>query len=146
MLEGFVSLFFAIIIYYYFKNIESSNKNSIFYFISFGTLVLSKNFISLIVILLIFYSFKFIKQNTYVVFSPIVYISYIIYQKIFFSELQNFAYTNEINFKELLFDLILIRNLKLDNITNIIQQFLIDKPTSLVVLIFFTYKFIYIYK
>ena len=136
MLEGFVSLFFAIIIYYYFKNIESSNKISIFYFISFGTLVLSKNFISLIVILLIFYSFKFIKQNTYVVFSPIVYISYIIYQKIFFSELQNFAYTNEINFKELLFDLILIRNLKLDNITNIIQQFLIDKPTSLVVLIF----------
>ena len=35
-----------------------------------------------------------------------------------------------------MFDLILIRNLKLDNITNIIQQFLIDKPTSLVVLIF----------
>lgn len=141
MLEGFVSLFFAIMIYYFFKHIHSNDKNSIYYFISFGSLVLSKNFISLIVILLIFYSLKFIKQNRKVVFSFIVYFSYIVYQKIFFSELQNFAYTNEINFRELLFDLILLRNLQLDNITNIIKQFLIDKPTSLIVLFFLLINF-----
>jgi len=141
MLEGFVSLFFAIMIYYFYKHIHSNDKNSIYYFISFGSLVLSKNFISLIIILLIFYSLKFIKQNRKVVFSFIVYFSYIVYQKIFFSELQNFAYTNEINFRELLFDLILLRNLQFDNITNIIKQFLIDKPTSLIVLFFLLINF-----
>lgn len=141
MLEGFVSLFFAIMIYYFFKHIHSNDKSSIYYFISFGSLVLSKNFISLIVILLIFYSLKFIKQNRKVVFSFIVYFSYIVYQKIFFSELQNFAYTNEINFRELLFDLILLRNLQFDNIANIIKQFLIDKPTSLIVLFFLLINF-----
>jgi len=141
MLEGFVSLFFAIMIYYFYKHIHSNDKNSIYYFISFGSLVLSKNFISLIVILLIFYSLKFIKQNRKVVFSFIVYFSYIVYQKIFFSNLQNFAYTNEINFRELLFDLILLRNLQFDNITNIIKQFLIDKPTSLIVLFFLLINF-----
>ena len=141
MLEGFVSLFFAIMIYYFYKHIHSNDKNSIYYFISFGSLVLSKNFISLIIILLIFYSLKFIKQNRKVVFSFIVYFSYIVYQKIFFSDLQNFAYTNEINFRELLFDLILLRNLQFDNITNIIKQFLIDKPTSLIVLFFLLINF-----
>ncbi len=141
MLEGFVSLFFAIMIYYFYKHIHSNDKNSIYYFISFGSLVLSKNFISLIIILLIFYSLKFIKQNRKVVFSFIVYFSYIVYQKIFFSELQNFAYTNEINFRELLFDLILLRNLQFDNIANIIKQFLIDKPTSLIVLFFLLINF-----
>ena len=144
MLEGFVSLFFAIMIYYFYKHIHSNDKNSIYYFISFGSLVLSKNFISLIIILLIFYSLKFIKQNRKVVFSFIVYFSYIVYQKIFFSDLQNFAYTNEINFRKLLFDLILLRNLQFDNITNIIKQFLIDKPTSLIVL-FFLLIFFYIF-
>ena len=141
MLEGFVSLFFAIMIYYFYKHIHSNDKNSIYYFISFGSLVLSKNFISLIIILLIFYSLKFIKQNRKVVFSFIVYFSYIVYQKIFFSDLQNFAYTNEINFRKLLFDLILLRNLQFDNITNIIKQFLIDKPTSLIVLFFLLINF-----
>ncbi len=141
MLEGFVSLFFAIMIYYFYKHIHSNDKDSIYYFISFGSLVLSKNFISLIIILLIFYSLKFIKQNRKVVFSFIVYFSYIVYQKIFFSNLQNFAYTNEINFRELLFDLILLRNLQFDNITNIIKQFLIDKPTSLIVLFFLLINF-----
>ena len=65
-----------------------------------------------------------------------MYLSYLIYQRIYFSELQNIAYTSEIDFKDLFFDFIYLRDLDFSNIINIINQFLIDKPTSYIVLTF----------
>ena len=49
---------------------------------------------------------------------------------IFTSEVETFAYTNEIDFKNLVQDLIFFES-KIINILNIINQFLIDKPTTI---------------
>ena len=45
-----------------------------------------------------------------------IYLSYFIYQRVYFSELQNFAYTSEIDFKDLFFDFIYLRDFDFSNI------------------------------
>ena len=136
MLEGIVSFFLGVYIYKYFDFLKKDKIHSLFFFLCFGSLVLSKNFVSLIVLILVILSLIFIKKNKYVIFGVVPYLTYLFYMNIFTSEVETFAYTNEIDFKNLVQDLIFFRDLKIINILNKINQFLIDKPTSYIFILF----------
>ena len=78
--------------------------------------------------------------------SFVIYGFNLFYQKIYFSQLQSVAYTSEIDFKDLLLDFIYLRDLNFSNIRNIFEQFLIDKPTTYMVLGFFILNVVSLFK
>ena len=69
-------------------------------------------------------------------FGPIIFISYILYQKIFLSNIQQLAYTNEINFKNLILDILLLRNLNISNIGEFFKELYVDKPLTYLICVF----------
>lgn len=125
---------------------KNKNINSVCYFLSFGVMILSKNFISLLCLLLIIFSLLILKNKINFIAGFIIYSFNLFYQSFYFSRLQNFAYTSEINFKSIFFDFIYLKNLNFTNILNIIKQFLIDTPTSYLVLLFLIVNFINLYR
>ena len=142
MIEGIVSFFISVYLYNFLQIFSNKNLVSFFFFLSFGGMVLTKNFVSLICLLIIILSIFYIKRNIFLLSSFVVYILNLFYQKFYFSELQNFAYTSEIDFKDLFWDFIYLRDLDLNKVSDIIKQFLIDKPTTYIVLVFLIINFI----
>ncbi len=136
MIEGIVSFFISVYLFNYSRMLKNVNTISFLFFLTFGALVLTKNFVSLISLVIIILSVFLLRKNIYIILSTVIYLLNLIYQRIYFSELQNFAYTSEIDFNDLIFDFIYLRDLDFSNIVNIINQFLIDKPTSYIVLVF----------
>lgn len=135
MAEGFVSLFFAIV----FSNLTQyehlSNYQNKINFTLLGCLYLSKQFLILIVIVL-FFIFLYIKTTRkylpFAILGPIL--QEILYLKSF--EVRTGSHhLNQIDLKDTLLDLILFRDLKIDNILTIINNLFIDKPVSYILLI-----------
>ena len=146
MIEGIVSFLIAVFLINFVEHLNSSDNSSAVYFLFFGSLVLTKNFVSILSLIIIFSGLLWINKNNKVVFGGIVYVFYLFYQSIFFSKFQNFAYTDEINFGYLFLDLLLLKNLEINNIRNIFSQIYIDKPlTYLIVCCFIKcYKFYFL--
>ncbi len=136
MIEGIVSFLIAVFLINFEENFKSKKNSSAIYFLFFGSLVLTKNFVSILSLLIIVLGLLWINKNNKIALGGLVYIFYLTYQKIYFSKFQNFAYTNEINFKDLFFDLLLLRNLEIDNIGNILSQIYIDKPLTYLIFCF----------
>jgi len=134
MIEGVVSFLISVYLYNFLQMYKSKNIKSFLFFLCFGGMVLTKNFVSLICLLLIICSVLFLKKNILLLGSFVVYAFNLFYQKIYFSQLQSVAYTSEIDFKDLFFDFIYLRDINFTNIRNIFEQFLIDKPTTYIVL------------
>jgi len=134
MLEGIVSFLISVYLYNFIEMYKRNNIKSFLFFVSFGGMVLTKNFVSIISLMLIISSVFLLRKNVFLVGSFVIYGFYLFYQKIYFSQLQNVAYTSEIDFKDLFLDFIYLRDLDFTNIRNIIEQFLIDKPTTYVIL------------
>jgi len=137
MLEGIVSFFFGVYVYYYLFYLKKNTIHSLFFFLCFGSLILSKNFVSLIVLGVVIVSLLFIRKNKYVIFGIIPYLTSLIYESVYTSEVKSWAHTDEINFQSLFLDLLLFRDLKIVNAINIINEFLIDKPTTYLFILFF---------
>lgn len=149
MIEGIVSFFISVYLYNFIQMYKSNNIKSFIFFLSFGGMVLTKNFISIISLILIISSVFLLRKNVFLIGGFIVYGFNLFYQNIYFSRLQSVAYTSEIDFKDLFLDFIYLRDIEITNIRNIIEQFLIDKPTTYLVIGFlilnilglFKYKF-----
>lgn len=146
MLEGIVSFLISVYLYNFIEMYKRNNIKSFLFFVSFGGMVLTKNFVSIISLMLIISSVFMLRKNVFLVGSFVIYGFYLFYQKIYFSQLQNVAYTSEIDFKDLFLDFIYLRDLDFTNIRNIIEQFLIDKPTTYVVLGFLVLNTISLFK
>jgi len=146
MLEGIVSFLISVYLYNFIEMYKRNNIKSFLFFVSFGGMVLTKNFVSIISLMLIISSVFLLRKNVFLVGSFVIYGFYLFYQKIYFSQLQNVAYTSEIDFKDLFLDFIYLRDLDFTNIRNIIEQFLIDKPTTYVVLGFLVLNTISLFK
>lgn len=142
MIEGIVSFFIGVLIFNYLRMSKIQNLKSFFFFLTFGGMVLTKNFISLISLIVIISSIFFIKRNYYILAGFLVFGANLAYQNIYFLSYQNFAYTSEIPFRDLLFDLLFFRNLDFINIYDIINQLLIDKPISYLIFIFLSVNLI----
>lgn len=133
MIEGIVSFLICVYLLNFLTMCKKKDSTSFLFFLSFGSMVYSKNFISLITLLVIIF-FLFLKNNIYIIASFVIFGSNLLYQKIFFLKSQNFAYTSEINFKSILFDFLYLKNLEISNVTIILKQFSIDKPTTYLVI------------
>ena len=96
--------------------------------------------------MLIISSIFLLRKNVFLVGSFVIYGFNLFYQKIYFSKLQNVAYTSEIDFKDLFLDFVFLRDLNFTNISNIFEQFLIDKPTSYMVLGFLIINIVSLFK
>ena len=125
---------------------KRNDIKSFLFFVSFGGMVLTKNFISIISLMLIISSVFLLRKNIFLLGSFVIYGFNLFYQKIYFSQLQSVAYTSEIDFKDLLLDFIYLRDLNFSNIRNIFEQFLIDKPTTYMVLGFFILNVVSLFK
>tara|TARA_Y100000389_G_scaffold199147_1_gene236983 strand:+ start:689 stop:1678 length:990 start_codon:yes stop_codon:yes gene_type:complete len=146
MIEGIVSFLISVYLYNFIQMYKSNNIKSFIFFLSFGGMVLTKNFISVISLIIIFFSLFVLRKNVFLVGSFIIYGFNLFYQKIYFSKLQSVAYTSEIDFKDLFLDFIYLRDLNFTNIRNIFEQFLIDKPTTYVVLGFLILNIVSLFK
>lgn len=134
MIEGIVSFLISVYLYNFHKMYKKKNIQSFIFFLSFGGMVLTKNFVSLISLLVIICSVFLLKKNIFLLSNLVIVGSNLFYQKIYFSRVQEIAYTSEIDFKDLVFDFIYLRDLDFTNVRNIFEQFLIDKPTTYVVI------------
>lgn len=146
MIEGIVSFFISVYLYNFIRMYEDKNLTSFFFFLCFGGMVLTKNFVSLISLVMIIFSIALLKRNIFLIAGFVVFSLNLFYQKIYFSKLQNFAYTSEIDFKDLIFDFIYLRDLDLTKAFDILNQFLIDKPTTYIVVVFLIINLIIFYK
>ena len=146
MIEGIVSFLISVYLYNFILMYKSNNIKSFIFFISFGGMVLTKNFISIISLMLVISCFFLLRKNIFLVGSIAIYGFNFLYQKIYFSQLENIPYTNEIDFKDLLLDFIYLRDINFTNIRNITEQLLLDKPTTYVFLGFLILNIVSLFK
>ena len=146
MIEGIVSFLISVYLYNFIQMYKSNNVKSFIFFLSFGGMVLTKNFISIISMVLIISTIFLLRKNVFLMGGFVIYGFNLFYQKIYFSQLQNVAYTSEINFKDLFLDFVYLIDVNFTNIRNIIEQFLIDKPTTYLVIGFLILNILGLYK
>lgn len=136
MIEGIVSFIFAVLILYFYENLKNKDVSSLYYFFTFSVLIYTKEFASSIALLfLIFATIKNLK-NKYV-FSGYFLLFFNYFIEYFFQiKIKGITYSNNLDYMSLLKDFIFLRNLNFNNISQIIYQFYIDKPTSYIYVCF----------
>jgi hypothetical protein len=142
MSEGLVSLFTAILTIGVINNINNSEVLDYKIFLLFGVMYFSKQFNSSLVLITILFLF-FIKGRNKVVlfgFSGIV-LKELLYLFVF-TEVNKDHHIGQIDVVDTIFDLLLFRDLQIQNILSILQNLWIDKP---IVILFFVFYFSYVY-
>ena len=139
IIEVIVSFLFGVFLYNLKDNLYSNKFSSLLFFLFFGSLTLTKNFVSLLAIVVVTICLLFFKRNRYVLFGPGVYGLYLLYQKIYLSGLQNVAYTSEIDFKDLFFDILFLRDLNISNISNPLQLMFLNYVFLFFIFTFFNF-------
>ena len=94
MIEGIVSFLISVYLYYIIEMYKRKDMTSFIFFLSFGGMVLTKNFVSLISLLLIICGVFLIGKNFFLLAGLVIYGFNLFYQNIYFSEVQRFAYTS----------------------------------------------------
>lgn len=142
MTEGTLSYLFTTLIVSLGKTYKdgSNNLNIIFFFL--GLLYLSKQFISLIslITIILFLLNKKVSKFALFGFSGLIIkeISYLT----FFQNIEKNYHLKEVNFVDTIFDLLLLRDVKLENIYIIFKNLFIDKPIT-IIFIYFIFLCIY---
>ncbi len=137
MSEGMVSLFTAVLISYVLDNIERNNFVDYLSIFLLGFLYFSKQFNSSIVlfsiIVLIFYKEKKL-------LTAIGFIGLLLNELLFifvFPEISKEHHIRQIDLQDTFIDLLILRDLKFDNVLLILKNLWIDKPLTLLLLIFY---------
>lgn len=146
MLEGIVSLFVATYFLLLNKFFDKQSINSKVYFLFFGTIGLTKQFVSITFLIFCLVAILFSENRKTISFALIPYISNYFYQYFYFRNLNQFTYTNDLDFKDLLLDLILFRDLQFSNIPKILSNLFIDRPTTLLFIYFLGITAVVLYK
>lgn len=137
MTEGMLSYLFCSILISLTKNIEEKSKRSYISFFLLGILYLSKQFISLIGIIIIFYFLLDTRFRKSAFFGLIGLTIKETSSYLHFSKITKNYHLKEVDFLDTIFDLLLYRNLKLENIVIIFRNLLVDRPFALLTLYFF---------
>lgn len=137
MSEGVVSLFTAVLIVNLFEvKLSSKIVNSLSFF-NLGLLYLSKQFNSTIALIIII-SFLFFNRGSIAVFFG--FFGFIINELAYFIIFPNISkehHIRQIDLQDMIFDLILFRDLKFENILLILKNLWIDKPYVLIIIVFY---------
>jgi len=148
MSEGIVSLFTGIGFYFAFYNFYSKkviNYEFLFYFIT-GFLYFTKQFNSSITLIIFCILFIFNKKNKLLLLGLSgILIKELLYLFVF-NNVSKDHHIRQIDFIDTALDLVLFRDLKLINIISILKNLFIDKPVSLILLIFYLTIFLISYR
>ena len=146
MLEGIVGFLFTGFIINYKKYLLNNNKYQYLYFLFFGCLVLTKQFISLLSLIIIVLSLLVVMKNSSVLFSFIPLLIDYLTKLILSLSTSIVTYSDGLSYTSIIKDVLFFNNLELNNIILILGQVFIDKPLTLILVIYFLSNFIYIYK
>lgn len=146
MLEGIVGFLFTAFMINYKKFILNHNKYQGLYFLFLGCLVLTKQFISLLSLIIIILSLLVVRKNSKVLLSIIPLLIDYFTKLILSLNTSIVTYSDGLSYTNIIKDILFFNNLELNNIILILGQLFIDKPLTLLVLIYFLSNFIYIYK
>jgi hypothetical protein len=144
MLEGIVGFLISAFLINLDKFFNIEKRYASIFFVSFGALVLSKQFISLIVIIIM--TLNLLRRNKKILFSFIP----------LFADLQNkyllkldssfITYSDGIDYFKIIKDLLLLENLNLNNIEKIVTNLFIDTPLTLLLILFLISNFLMLLK
>ena len=107
---------------------------------------LTKQFVSITFLIFCLVAILFSENRKTISLALIPYISNYFYQYFYFRNLNQFTYTNDLDFKDLLLDLILFRDLQFSNIPKILSNLFIDRPTTLLFIYFLGITAVVLYK
>lgn len=147
MTEGILSYLFLVTTLSCLKTEKNLNNSNFLVFLLIGMLYFSKQFISTLALLLI--CIYLINKTTrkYAIVGLTGVLLKEASQAFVFSNIQKNYHLKEVDLIDTFFDLILFRNLKLENINIIIENIFLDKPVSLILIYLlisiFAYKLIY---
>lgn len=142
MSEGLVSLFTVITLISILNNHKTFIVSDYKLFILFGTMYFSKQFNSSLVIILITCLFVITKFNKVVLFG---YSSFFLKELLFifvFKDISKDHHIKQMDVVDTFVDLLLIRDLKIENFILILKNLWIDKPMILIFVIFY-FSFIF---
>ena len=142
MSEGLVSLFTAILIITAINNTNNPRNVDYKIFLLLGVMYFSKQFNSTLVVILILFLFFVKGRNNLILFG----LSGVVLKELLFffvfTEVSKDHHIRQMDVTDTVLDLLLLRDLKIQNIFSIIQNLWIDKP---LVILFFLFYFSYIY-
>ena len=122
---------------------EYENKYTYFSFILFSFVYLTKQFFSFLMLVVFLYYLLNKKWSKY---SFLILFSYLLRELshlTYFKNVPKDHHISQINVADTVLDIILFRDLKLENVTRILQNLFLDIPSSYLILIFFTISYIY---
>lgn len=138
MLEGIVSLIFACYVFNLQPFLKSTqfNLKSQTFFIFFGCLIFSKQFVSLLAVFITIYLLvKYKNKNCGTIF--ILFVLDYLYKNIYTPTEQRFEYLKDADLINLTLDILFLRNIEFSNIFKILEQHLLDKPVTYLIILFF---------
>lgn len=135
MNERLASYLFLGILITIFTNIKEQNSKLVFFIFSF--IFITKQFFSvlLIVCFLVFIVTKKYRKNSYLLLSAFLLREF--YHLTYLRGVQKDHHIVQINVSDTIFDIILFRNLNLENIIIILNNLFNDKPATYLVMLFF---------
>ena len=142
MSEGLVSLFTAILTIGVINNINNSEVLDYKIFLLFGVMYFSKQFNSSLVLITILFLFFIKGRNKVVLFGFFGIVLKELLYLFVFTEVSKDHHIGQIDVVDTIFDLLLFRDLQIQNILSILQNLWIDKP---IVILFFVFYFSYVY-
>ena len=144
MLEGIVGFFISAFLINIDKFFNIEKKYVSIFFVSFGTLVLSKQFVSLIVIIIM--TLNLLRRNKNVLFFFIPLIADLLNKYFLKLDSSFVTYSDGIDYFKIIKDLLLLENLYLNNIEKIVANLFIDIPLTLLLLLYLVSNFIMLLK
>ncbi len=146
MAEGLLSYVFFVILVSLGRKIEYASKDTKYVFLLLGLLYMSKQFISLLALLIICSCLIYKSTRRYAFYGMVGIILKELSYQFYFKYLIKNYHLKEIDFVDTVFDLLLLRDLKLENLKIILENLYYDKPFSLVLAMFFTFMIAHFYK
>lgn len=137
MSEGLVSLFTVVTLLSILKNNKEFVVSDYKLFILFGVMYFSKQFNSSIVIIFITFLIFITKFNRVVIFG---YTGLILKELLFifvFREVSKDHHIKQLDVADTIFDLLLFRDLKIENFYLILKNLWIDKPIAIIFVVFY---------
>lgn len=135
MIEGVVSFLFSSIILNYKKLSEFNKGTRAIYLLSFGYCVLTKQFVSLLCLIIFFISFLILKEKMILVtLFPLIF-DFLVKMQLKINP-SFITHNEDLDFLELIQNLLLLNNIKFDNIVLIFSNFYNDKPFTIIFIIF----------
>ena len=143
MSEGLVSLFTAITLSYSLTNLKKDTPELFFGLATYGLIYFSKQFNSFITIVSVLIFYLLFKNRKILIYG----LSGLIMKEFLFifafPNIEKDHHIRQIDLIDTIFDLLLLRELQFENVFIILKNLWIDKPFSLILLIFY---FVFLYQ